>query len=65
MLNDSKIEYACTMSCIVYLVPYRRSIYLILLQDIMGVALKAPLTSYDVIYTLPMLTVKDDKGQNF
>ena len=29
----------------------------------MGVALKAPLTSYDVIYTLPMLTIKEDKGQ--
>lgn len=28
----------------------------------MGVSLKAPLTSYDVIYTLPMLTIKDDKG---
>jgi leucyl-tRNA synthetase len=28
----------------------------------MGVALKAPLTSYDVIYTLPMLTIKEDKG---
>lgn len=31
-------------------------------QDIMGIRLKAPLTSYDVIYTLPMLTIKDDKG---
>ena len=30
----------------------------------MGVALKAPLTSYDVIYTLPMLTIKEDKGHN-
>ena len=29
----------------------------------MGVGLKAPLTSYDVIYTLPMLTIKEDKGQ--
>ena len=29
----------------------------------MGVALKAPLTSYDVIYTLPMMTIKEDKGQ--
>lgn len=35
---------------------------LIFLQDLMGVALKAPLTSYDVIYTLPMLTIKEDKG---
>lgn len=31
-------------------------------QDIMGIPLKAPLTSYDVIYTLPMLTIKEDKG---
>ena len=31
-------------------------------QDIMGIRLKAPLTSYDVIYTLPMLTIKEDKG---
>ncbi|XP_065833343.1 leucine--tRNA ligase, cytoplasmic-like isoform X1 [Oscarella lobularis] len=30
--------------------------------DIMGVGLKAPLTSFDVVYTLPMLTVKADKG---
>ena len=28
----------------------------------MGVSLKAPLTPYDIIYTLPMLTIKDDKG---
>ena len=28
----------------------------------MGIRLKAPLTSYDVIYTLPMLTIKEDKG---
>jgi len=28
----------------------------------MGVPLKAPLTPYDIIYTLPMLTIKDDKG---
>lgn len=32
-------------------------------RDIMGLPLKAPLTSYDVIYTLPMLTIKDSKGQ--
>ncbi len=25
-------------------------------------ALKAPLTSFDKIYTLPMLTIKEDKG---
>ncbi|CAK8697067.1 unnamed protein product [Clavelina lepadiformis] len=31
-------------------------------QDIMGKPLKAPLTSYEVIYTLPMLTIKEDKG---
>ncbi|XP_037070028.1 leucine--tRNA ligase, cytoplasmic-like isoform X2 [Pollicipes pollicipes] len=30
--------------------------------DIMGQPLKAPLTSYDTIYTLPMLTIKEDKG---
>lgn len=30
--------------------------------DLMGVALSAPLTSYKTIYTLPMLTIKDDKG---
>ena len=30
----------------------------------MGLKLKAPLTSYDVIYTLPMLTIKEDKGMN-
>ena len=28
----------------------------------MGIPIKAPLTSYDVIYTLPMLTIKEDKG---
>ena len=28
----------------------------------MGLALKAPLASYDIIYTLPMLTIKEDKG---
>ena len=31
-------------------------------QDIMGVPLGAPLTSYKKIYTLPMLTIKDNKG---
>ncbi|KFM68479.1 Leucine--tRNA ligase, cytoplasmic, partial [Stegodyphus mimosarum] len=31
-------------------------------RDLLGLPLKAPLTSYDVIYTLPMLTIKDDKG---
>ena len=31
-------------------------------QDIVGLPLKAPLTSYDTIYTLPMFTIKDDKG---
>ncbi|KAL5460341.1 hypothetical protein EMCRGX_G033786 [Ephydatia muelleri] len=30
-------------------------------QDLLGLALKAPLSVYDVIYTLPMLTIKDDK----
>ncbi len=31
-------------------------------QDIMGLALKAPLSVFDTIYTLPMLTIKEDKG---
>jgi leucyl-tRNA synthetase len=31
-------------------------------QDIMGVALKAPFSVYDKIFTLPMLTIKEDKG---
>lgn len=28
----------------------------------LGCALKAPLTPYEKIYALPMLTIKDDKG---
>lgn len=32
-------------------------------QDIMGLPLRAPLSVYDVIYTLPMLTIREDKGQ--
>ncbi|VVD03476.1 unnamed protein product [Leptidea sinapis] len=31
-------------------------------QDLLGVALKAPFTSYSKIYALPMLTIKEDKG---
>ncbi|KAI5702619.1 hypothetical protein M8J76_004345 [Diaphorina citri] len=31
-------------------------------QDIIGVALKAPVTSHSVIYTLPMLSIREDKG---
>lgn len=31
-------------------------------QDILGAALQSPLTSYPKIYTLPMLTIKEDKG---
>ena len=31
-------------------------------QDIMGIPLNAPLTHHKVIYTLPMLTIKEDKG---
>ncbi|KAL7300784.1 hypothetical protein TKK_0006759 [Trichogramma kaykai] len=31
-------------------------------SDILGIPLKSPKTSYDVIYTLPMLTIKEDKG---
>lgn len=30
--------------------------------ELMGLQLTAPLTSYKVIYTLPMLTIKEDKG---
>lgn len=28
----------------------------------MGIPLEAPLTSHKIIYTLPMLTIKEDKG---
>lgn len=28
----------------------------------LGCALKAPLTPYEKIYALPMMTIKDDKG---
>uniref|UniRef100_A0A3Q3X7W3 leucine--tRNA ligase n=1 Tax=Mola mola TaxID=94237 RepID=A0A3Q3X7W3_MOLML len=31
-------------------------------QDILGCALSAPLTAYKIIYALPMLTIKEDKG---
>ena len=31
-------------------------------QDIMGLALSAPLAEHKTIYTLPMLTIKEDKG---
>ncbi|XP_069996006.1 leucine--tRNA ligase, cytoplasmic [Penaeus vannamei] len=31
-------------------------------HEIMGIKLSAPLTSYKTIYTLPMLTVKEEKG---
>ena len=31
-------------------------------QDIMGLGLSAPLSLYPTIYTLPMLTIKEDKG---
>ncbi|XP_011609365.2 leucine--tRNA ligase, cytoplasmic [Takifugu rubripes] len=34
----------------------------ILGQDLLGCALNAPLTSYKIIYALPMLTIKEDKG---
>lgn len=34
----------------------------ILGQDLLGVALKSPLTCYPKIYALPMLTIKEDKG---
>ncbi|XP_029439505.1 leucine--tRNA ligase, cytoplasmic isoform X2 [Rhinatrema bivittatum] len=31
-------------------------------EDILGAALSVPLTSYRVVYALPMLTIKEDKG---
>ncbi|RZC35227.1 leucine--tRNA ligase, cytoplasmic, partial [Asbolus verrucosus] len=31
-------------------------------QDLLGCALKAPMTRYEKIYALPMLTIKEDKG---
>ncbi|KAI5636626.1 tRNA synthetases class I (I, l, M and v) domain-containing protein [Phthorimaea operculella] len=31
-------------------------------QDLLGVPLKSPFTCYPTIYTLPMLTIKEDKG---
>ncbi|POI26689.1 hypothetical protein CIB84_009561, partial [Bambusicola thoracicus] len=31
-------------------------------EEILGAALSAPLTSYRVVYALPMLTIKEDKG---
>ncbi|XP_041972979.1 leucine--tRNA ligase, cytoplasmic isoform X2 [Aricia agestis] len=34
----------------------------ILGQDLLGIGLKSPFTSYEKIYTLPMLTIKEDKG---
>uniref|UniRef100_A0AAF5PN76 leucine--tRNA ligase n=1 Tax=Wuchereria bancrofti TaxID=6293 RepID=A0AAF5PN76_WUCBA len=34
----------------------------ILGKQLLGLALKSPLTKYDRIYSLPMLTIKDDKG---
>lgn len=31
-------------------------------EDLIGLKLTSPLTSYNAIYSLPMLTIKDDKG---
>ncbi|XP_078041330.1 leucyl-tRNA synthetase [Augochlora pura] len=31
-------------------------------KDILGLAVEAPLTAHKVIYTLPMLTIREDKG---
>lgn len=33
-------------------------------QEILGAALSAPLSTYKVIYALPMLTIKEDKGNS-
>lgn len=32
-------------------------------QDIMGIKLSPPLSCNKIIYTLPMLTIKEDKGK--
>lgn len=40
------------------------TIFLCSAQEILGAALSAPLTTYRVIYALPMLTIKEDKGEN-
>jgi len=29
---------------------------------LLGIGLKAPLTSYDVVYSLPMMSISMDKG---
>ena len=29
----------------------------------MGIPLNAPLTPHTIVYTLPMLTIKEDKGE--
>lgn len=34
-------------------------------SEFIGCALKAPLSSYERVYALPMLNIKDDKGLNF
>ncbi|XP_014609108.1 PREDICTED: leucine--tRNA ligase, cytoplasmic [Polistes canadensis] len=31
-------------------------------EEILGVGVEAPLTSHKIVYTLPMLTIKEDKG---
>lgn len=31
-------------------------------QDLLGCCLKAPMTTYEKIYALPMLTIREDKG---
>lgn len=31
-------------------------------SDLLGLPLKSPLTSYEVVYALPMLTIKEEKG---
>ena len=48
--------WAVSVSCL--------SVSILSLQDIMGMALHAPLTSYKVIYTLPMMTIKQGKGEH-
>lgn len=31
-------------------------------EELMGLKLKAPLSQYETVYSLPMMTIKEDKG---
>jgi hypothetical protein len=41
------------------------TVLLLFMQEILGASLSAPLTCYKVVYVLPMLTIKEDKGTDF